>query len=69
MAVDKKRPRRTLAGAHRHKDKRRNIPTQELRDFVAEAALSLFDRGGGPGAAPAGAYLTRQRAPAPAPFR
>ncbi len=36
MADKKKRPRKTEIDSIRHKDKRVNIPTEELRDFVAE---------------------------------
>lgn len=36
MARVKKNPRRTSVGSHKHKDKRKNIPTLELRDFVAD---------------------------------
>jgi len=36
MAREKKGPRRTPVVALKHKDKRKNIPTQELRDFVAD---------------------------------
>ncbi len=35
MAREKKKAHPFPVGSHRHKDKRRNIPTQELRDFVA----------------------------------
>jgi adenine-specific DNA-methyltransferase len=43
MAREKKGPGRAQVAAHKHKDKRKNIPTQELRDFVAkeEAAPSV----------------------------
>ena len=40
MAREKKSLRQTPVASHRHKDKRRNIPTQELRDFVAEQAAA-----------------------------
>jgi len=36
MADKKKKPRKTEIDSIRHKDKRVNIPTEELRDFVAE---------------------------------
>ena len=32
----KKKPTPTKVASIRHKDKRKNIPTEELRDFVAE---------------------------------
>jgi adenine-specific DNA-methyltransferase len=34
MAREKRKAHPFPVGSHRHKDKRRNIPTQELRDFV-----------------------------------
>ena len=33
----KKKPDPTKVESIRHKDKRKNIPTEELRDFVADA--------------------------------
>src|SRR5437764_14920019 len=36
----KKKPAPTKVVSLRHKDKRKNIPTEELRDFVAEEELA-----------------------------
>jgi hypothetical protein len=46
MARKKKDPTPALPDldAHRHQDTRKNIPTEELRDFVAEgASLEIGD--------------------------